>query len=224
MIRFKILCGLLFAVCTYSFVIQPITEILSALQTTSLSNVIPEKATVNLPPLLILKPNNIDLSGNEIGVNTKEPGEIRIVSSYEQPQSIIFTPTKGDNFTQKNNTLLAINLTSVFGGLIIVALGISIFVLFIKVINAFRKSEIFDKGILSKISWIGISLILMGIVQAIMAYITLTLANQFIAVDGYTLISPVAEWNMIIFGISILVLNEILRVATTIKEEQDLTI
>ena len=104
------------------------------------------------------------------------------------------------------------------------ALGISIFVLFIKVINAFRKSEIFDKGILSKISWIGISLILMGIVQAIMAYITLTLANQFIAVDGYTLISPVAEWNMIIFGISILVLNEILRVATTIKEEQDLTI
>ncbi len=223
MIRFKILCGLLFAVCIYSFVIQPITEVLSVFQTTSLSNVIPEKATVNLP-LLILKPNNIDLSGNEIGVNTKEPGEIRIVSSYEQPQSIIFTPTKGYNFTQKNNTLLAINLTSVFGGLIIVALGISIFVLFIKVINAFRKSEIFDKGILSKISWIGISLILMSIVQAIMAYITLTLANQFIAVDGYTLISPVAEWNMIIFGISILVLNEILRVATTIKEEQDLTI
>lgn len=84
MIRFKILCGLLFAVCIYSFVIQPITEVLSLLQTTSLSNVFTEQATVNLP-LLILKPNNIDLSGNEIGVNTKEPGEIRIVSSYEQP-------------------------------------------------------------------------------------------------------------------------------------------
>ena len=88
----------------------------------------------------------------------------------------------------------------------------------------FRKNEIFDRRIITKISWIGICLLSIGVVLPLTSYVYYLLLKDIIAVEGYRLTTPFVEWGVILFGIAVLVINEILRKATEIKEEQDLTI
>lgn len=222
MIRFKILCALLFSISLYYFAIQPVITMLSVYDITELKNVIPEKPRLTISQL-VLAPTSIDFEGEKIGENTKEPGEIRLIKDPYGDKVIYFTPND-ITFVKDNSTLKIINILSIVSSIILLALSISIFVLFIKVINAFRKSEIFDRRIITKISWIGICLLSIGVVLPLTSYVYYLLLKDIIAVEGYRLTTPFVEWGVILFGIAVLVINEILRKATEIKEEQDLTI
>ena len=69
MIRFKILCALLFSISLYYFAIQPVITMLSVYDITELKNVIPEKPRLTISQL-VLAPTSIDFEGEKIGENT----------------------------------------------------------------------------------------------------------------------------------------------------------
>ena len=224
MIRFKILCGLLFSGCLYYFLFQPVITMVSTFDNTQKIDVQSLSQKYTLPFASVIKPKQFSIFGEKIGENKKEPGEIFVTKNYEQTQSILFAPTAGKAFAEKNNLSNKFLLLNGIAGFLGFIAFIAIFYLFIKVINSFRKSEIFDTKNISRINWIGICLILCGLIQNLLSYLNTVLAKSIIEVDGYTVCMPKLEWGIVIFGLSVLLMNEILRQATAIKEEQDLTI
>lgn len=102
--------------------------------------------------------------------------------------------------------------------------GIAFFILFIKLIRSFSSSLIFDKTNSRRLLWMGICMIGIGVCQTAMVISQVLTAKAEVLLDGYEITYPALDLKCILFGLGILVMNEILRLATSIKEDQDLTI
>ena len=107
----------------------------------------------------------------------------------------------------------------------ILAIFVYMVVVFVKIMRLFIRSQVFENRIISLLNHIGIAFVVLAIVSTAWKFGRTYLAGHLIDVEGLTVsYSHCIEWSNLMLGLIILVITEILRQATMIKEEQDLTI
>ncbi|HEY6914490.1 MAG TPA: DUF2975 domain-containing protein, partial [Paludibacter sp.] len=107
----------------------------------------------------------------------------------------------------------------------ILVFGIWIPFLVVKIIRSLQHSEVFDRNNLKRINRIGIILLITGLLGTATQAINTFSAQTIVNLSHYNFsYSKTIEFYPIIMGVVILIMNEILRIGTEMKEEQDLTI
>ena len=99
-------------------------------------------------------------------------------------------------------------------------------VLSFKTIKSIVKNDIFDEGNIRRIRRIGYSLIIVSLFGVYCAVISKATALHFVSLKDYKIVSPLSSEDIFIvtLGIVVLIFAEVLKIATQIKEEQDLTV
>ncbi len=121
-----------------------------------------------------------------------------------------------------NRTLEVVSLILNF---MLVAIFFVMTVYFVKIIIAFSREEVFDKRIIRWINIIGWCYIINAVSNTLWQVLRVYHAEATIALDNLTFsYSHIIDWGSLTLGLIVLLLNEILTVATGYKEEQDLTI
>ena len=119
-------------------------------------------------------------------------------------------------------------LISIISGLLNLGILICFFyvlVVFIKIILSFRRSEVFEEVTIKRINIIGIGFLVLVAMSTVRQGLTVYMARQAIELADYTIsYSKIIDWDDFVMGLVILLMNEILRIATGYKKEQDLTI
>ena len=114
--------------------------------------------------------------------------------------------------------LFVINIVSVI-------VYISIVVLFIMVMRIFIKSEVFNRRVVKLLHLIGWSFIVLGIFSSLWNLLRVFMISSLVSMEGLEFTYRyIVEWSTILMGLVVLVNTEILSQATTIKDENDLTI
>jgi hypothetical protein len=104
-------------------------------------------------------------------------------------------------------------------------LGIWIPFLVVKILRSLQHSEVFDRNNIKKINRIGVIILSMGLLGSFTQFINVFSAQFMVDLTHYNFsYAKVIDFNSIIMGVIILVMNEVLKIAIEIKEEQDLTI
>ena len=117
---------------------------------------------------------------------------------------------------QSLNALLTLGL---------LVLGVWIPFLVVKIINSLQNSEVFDRINLIRINRIGVILLAMGIAGTVIQFISIYVAQFMVDLTHYEFsYARAIDFNALIMGVVVLIMNEVLRIAIEIKEEQDLTI
>jgi multidrug transporter EmrE-like cation transporter len=97
--------------------------------------------------------------------------------------------------------------------------------LVVKIVRSLHQSQVFEHQNLKRIQRIGIILLVVGILSSVLQFINIESAKSVIDLLHYQFsYSKVIDFNLLILGIIVLIMNEILRIGTEMKEEQDLTI
>lgn len=108
---------------------------------------------------------------------------------------------------------------------LIIAIFVYLVVVFVKIMRLFIRSQVFEHKIISLLNHLGVAFLGLAIVTTAWNFGRTYLAGHLIDVEGLMVsYRHCIEWNNLLLGLVILVITEILRQATTIKEEQDLTI
>ncbi len=118
-------------------------------------------------------------------------------------------------------------LQVIYGILIVssLVLGVWIPFLVVKILQSLQHSEVFDRINMKRINRIGLILVAMGIVGSIIQFINVISAQYMVDLTHYSFsYDKVFDFNTLIMGVVILIMNEVLKIAIVIKEEQDLTI
>ena len=126
-----------------------------------------------------------------------------------------------------NKPIWWVALQTIFGltSLSLLVLGVMIPFLVVKILRSLQHSEVFDRINLSRIHRIGLILLFIGIGGTLIQTINVISAQYVVDLENYHFTySKVIDFNAIIMGVVILIMNEVLRIAIEIKEEQDLTI
>ena len=117
---------------------------------------------------------------------------------------------------QSLNALLTLGL---------LVLGVWIPFLVVKIINSLQNSEVFDRINLIRINRIGIILLAMGNAGTVIQFISIYMEQFMVDLAHYEFsYARAVDFNALIMGVVVLIMNEVLRIAIEIKEEQDLTI
>ncbi|MDR3061341.1 MAG: DUF2975 domain-containing protein, partial [Dysgonamonadaceae bacterium] len=95
-----------------------------------------------------------------------------------------------------------------------------------KVVRSIARDDIFDEKNILRIRRIGYSLILMFLIAIFIAFTSMATARYMVSLKDYRVLFPLDSTDIftLIFGILVLIFAEILKIATQIKEEQDLTV
>lgn len=118
-------------------------------------------------------------------------------------------------------------LQVIYGVLILVSLVLGIWIPFlvVKILRSLQHSEVFDRINLKRINRIGIFLLIMAILGTLIQLINVVSARYMVDLTHYTFsFAKVIDFDALIMAVVILIMNEVLRIAIEIKEEQDLTI
>ena len=108
---------------------------------------------------------------------------------------------------------------------LIIAIFVYLTVVFVKIMRLFIRSQVFEHKIISLLNHLGVAFLGLAIVTTAWNFGRTYLVGHLIEVEGLIVsYRHCIEWNNLLLGLVILVITEILRQATTIKEEQDLTI
>lgn len=117
---------------------------------------------------------------------------------------------------------------AIFGTVLsFVSFGIFIYliVLLVKIILSFRRGQMFNEQNIRRINIIGIGFLVLGVLNTLWSVLNVYLASSVATLQGYEFsYAKVVDWDYIIVGFVILLMNEVLRLATNMKKEQDLTI
>jgi len=109
--------------------------------------------------------------------------------------------------------------------LVILVLGVWIPFLVVKILRSLQQSEVFDRINLQRINRIGFIILAMGIFGSIIQTLNVISAKHFVELAHFEFsYAKVIDFNSIIMGVIILIMNEVLKMAIEMKEEQDLTI
>lgn len=109
--------------------------------------------------------------------------------------------------------------------LAILVVVVVVLVFMVKIILSFRRSEVFENRNIRRINVIGRLFITAGILGTLWNFFNLYFAQKILQLSQYSFsFSQIVEWEDILIGLVILLMNEILIVATQMKEENDLTI
>lgn len=118
-------------------------------------------------------------------------------------------------------------LQVIYGALIVATLVLGIWIPFlvVKILRSLQHSEVFDRINMKRINRIGLILLSMGIIGSAIQIINVFSAQYMVDLTHYNFsYAKVIDFNALIMGVVILIMNEVLRIAIEIKEEQDLTI
>lgn len=108
---------------------------------------------------------------------------------------------------------------------VIIAIFVYLIVVFVKLMRLFIRSQVFEQRIISLLNHIGLAFLVLAVISTAWNFGRVYLAAHLIDVEGLVVnYQHCIEWNNFLLGLVVLVITEILRQATTIKEEQDLTI
>lgn len=109
--------------------------------------------------------------------------------------------------------------------LIVLALGVLVPFLVVKILRSLQKSEVFDRRNLKRINRIGLILLAIGFFGTLLQIVNVLSAKLVIDLSNYNFsYANVFDFYPIIMGVVILIMNEVLRISIEIKEEQDMTI
>jgi len=121
-----------------------------------------------------------------------------------------------DKFHSVVDALLNVAILSCF---------VVVLVLVVKIILSFRRSEVFEERNISRINLIGRILIIIGVLNTLWEFLHVFLARRTIALTDFEIsYTEIIDWENIIIGLVVLLMNEILIMATGMKKEQELTI
>lgn len=109
--------------------------------------------------------------------------------------------------------------------LVVVVFGIWISFLVVRILKSLQQSEVFDRMNLKRINRIGFNLLFLGVSVTFIQFINVYSARYMVELTNYDFsYAKIIDFTAIIMAIIILIMNEVLRIAIEIKEEQDLTI
>jgi len=218
--RFKILCTLLlvgFLVATFQNTIMSFIEgfhLGYGIASFEIDNGLTSENFTYLD--LVPKTDEIALNAD----NAKDGSPLSIVSS--RASVMAFYP---EGTHEKTVTEIIISITNILLNLAIVICSIYILVVFIKIIFSFRRSEVFEEINIRRLNTIGIGCLILGTMSTMWQGLSVFMARQAIELTDYTITYlKIIDWDDIVMGLVILLMTEILRIATGFKKEQDLTI
>lgn len=120
---------------------------------------------------------------------------------------------------------MIMNATYMALTIIVLILGVWIPFLVVKIIRSLQHSIVFERINLARINRIGLILLSIGILGSIIQLINIWSAEYMVELTQYRFTYAKAiDFNALIMGIVILIMSEVMRIATEMKEEQDLTI
>jgi len=216
--RIKFLCVVLLAIffaSLYQSVVLPFWEGVKTGYTTAKYQFEHKEQSDNYFLIDVTPKDYAYFDESEINLNTKEGVLIR-------PNNVtIMTKSLPD----KTSTWLILkSFVSIFT-LIVLALGVLVPFLVVKILRSLQKSEVFDRRNLKRINRIGLILLAIGFFGTLLQIVNVLSAQLIINLSNYNFsYANVVDFYPIIMGVVILIMNEILRISIEIKEEQDMTI
>lgn len=166
-----------------------------------------------------------------LAIRLKEKASITQIAKekLENGENVIILPKEATIITlnkesfSKNFSIIQ-NIHFIIA-LITVGLCIYILILTFNLIFLFRKEQVFEDLNVRICNKIGFSCIIIGLLETFISISNTLMAAKAVDLKFYNIsYSHAIEWTAIIIGLIILVFTEILRISTTIKQEQDLTI
>lgn len=104
-------------------------------------------------------------------------------------------------------------------------LGVIIPFLAIKILRSLQNSEVFDRINIKRINRIGLVLLSIGFCSTVLQLIQLISAQQMIQLEHFSFsFARIVDFEALIMGLVILLMNEVLKFGVSLKEDQDLTI
>ncbi|HPW90247.1 MAG TPA: DUF2975 domain-containing protein [Paludibacteraceae bacterium] len=166
---------------------------------------------------LDLKPKTDDITPNTHNIKDSTalfliPTKASVVAFYPETH-------------QKSVAEIAISVVNGLLNLGILVCFVYVLVIFIKIVLSFRRSEVFEDINIKRINIIGIGFLVLGALSSAWQGLSIFMARQAIELTDYTIsYANIIDWDDIVMGLIILLMNEVLRLATGYKKEQDLTI
>ena len=166
--------------------------------------------------MMDVEPKNPDyMDANEINIKTGQPVLVQPTNV-----SLIFS-----DVNEKPVWLSALNALYMALTTIVLILGVWIPFLVVKILRSLQRSWVFERINLARINRIGMLLLGIGIIGSAIQFINILSAEYLVDLTHFRFTySKVIDFNAIIMGIVILIMNEVMRIAVELKEEQDLTI
>ncbi|UVV57047.1 DUF2975 domain-containing protein [Bacteroides fragilis] len=109
-------------------------------------------------------------------------------------------------------------------GLLAVFAIIASTVLFIQLIVAINKSDIFNWKNVRRLRWLGVALLLNFISEAVPAPMNDYELSSVFSLSGYSMETSIDSVMLVILGLVSLIVGEVFAIGLKMKEEQDLTI
>ena len=219
--RFKILCVLLLTVFFASVAVDFVLDFVSgARMGYTMGEYIVDNELVSREHLYIDVLTEVDKKVLTPNALNKLSGD-SVVILRNNVSIVEYAPSFSGDSEKHNGWYELLNWLNFF----IIAIFVYLTVVFVKIIRLFIRSQVFEHKIISLLNHLGIAFLVLAIVATAWNFGRTYLAGHLIEVDGLMVsYRHCIEWSNLLLGLVILVITEILRQATTIKEEQDLTI
>ena len=115
-------------------------------------------------------------------------------------------------------------VAQVISGLLAVFAIIASTVLFIQLIVAINKSDIFNWKNVRRLRWLGVALLLNFLSEAVPALMNDYELSSVFSLSGYSMETSIDSVMLVILGLVSLIVGEVFAIGLKMKEEQDLTI
>ena len=109
--------------------------------------------------------------------------------------------------------------------LVVLGMGVWALVLFVRLVVAINRSDIFTWRNVRRLRLLGLALVLSYGCNLLSAWLTLCDVEAVFALQGYTLsLSDAVQRTTLVLGISSLIVGEVFAIGLRMREEQELTI
>ena len=133
-----------------------------------------------------------------------------------------FSSFKDSVYNEKTGSYVPV--AQVISGLLAVFAIIASTVLFIQLIVAINKSDIFNWKNVRRLRWLGVALLLNFISEAVPALMNDYELSSVFSLSGYSMETSIDSVMLVILGLVSLIVGEVFAIGLKMKEEQDLTI
>ncbi|MGN0186803.1 MAG: DUF2975 domain-containing protein [Paludibacteraceae bacterium] len=219
--RLKFLCSLLL-ICFFVALFQDV--VMSALQGFNLGYNMAGYEIENALQSETFTSVSLEPKYNEIvpaDVNQKDGSPLLIVP--QKASLVVFRPA-GDTDSPTSWNDIALDLFHLFVSLAICGGFVFLLVVVVKIIVSFHRSQIFDERNIRRFRIIGIGFLVLALLGTIYNGMELFFVNRAIELVDYDISARFIDWDDLIIGLIILLMNEVLQIATQMKNEHDLTI
>lgn len=178
---------------------------------------------INQLGVLNLMPKSVEaydeiLMENEISGHTVAVVPIS-ASVMELLPNDVEAVSSASSFTQ------VLSYFNVFLLLTILVLAIVIFTNFYRIVRSFTRSVVFEEKIVKWLGRIGRNVLILGALSTVHTYISYYIATAQLSFEHYDIsYIDVIDWDTLLLGVILLMLNEIVALAAGMKKEQELTV